>query len=208
MVSDSTQIDTEGQSDDAERPDDIIIAPTTGERVRFLKRARDTEGEFVRLEVVGEPGAPGPPEHVHEHQEEYFSVQAGTLAGSVDGEPFRRTAGEELTVWPGTPHEWGNGSDDNELRVLIEVRPAMRFEEVLEVFYGLDRDGKTNDQGLPNLLQLAVIGQEYWEDNHVTSPPPLVQKTLFAVLAPVGRLLGYEPHYPEYSPLNPEWKWK
>ena len=200
MASDSTQVDSEDQWN-AERPDDTIENPVAGERVTFLKRARDTDGEFVRLEVVAEPGAIGPPEHVHEHQEEYFSVQAGTLAGSVDGEPFRLSAGEELTVWPGTPHTWGNGGDD-ELRVLIEVRPARRFEEVLEVFYGLARDGKTDDEGLPNLLQLAVIGQEYWEDNHVTSPPPLVQKAMFAVLAPIGRLLGYKAYYPEYSPLD------
>jgi len=207
MASDNAQVDDTDRPDDEKRPDDTIEAPTTGERVTFLKRARDTDGEFVRLEVVAEPGASGPPEHVHENQEEYFSVQAGTLTGSVDGEPFQRSPGEELTVWPGTSHEWGNGSDDDELRVLIEVRPAMRFEEVLEVFYGLDRDGKTNEEGLPNPLQLAVIGQEYWEDNHVTSPPPGLQKALFTVLAPIGRLLGYQPHYPEYSPQSPAYKW-
>ncbi len=207
MAFDSTHVDATARSSHAERPNDTIENPIHGERVTFLERAGDTDGEFVRLEVVAEPGAPGPPEHVHEHQEEYFSVQAGTLAGSVDGEPFRLEAGEERTVWPGTPHTWGNGGDD-ELRVLIEVRPARRFEEVLEVFYGLARDGKTNEEGLPNLLQLAVIGQEYWEDNHVTSPPPLVQKVLFAVLAPLGRRLGYKPYYPEYSPMNPEWKWE
>ena len=200
MASDSTQVGTAGRSIDAERPDDTIENPVTGEQVTFLKRGQDTDGEFVRLEVVAEPKAPGPPEHVHEHQEEYFSVQAGTLEGSVDGEPFRLEVGEELTVWPGTPHTWGNGGDD-ELRVIIEVRPARRFEEVLEVFYGLARDGKTDDEGLPNPLQLAVIGQEYWGDNHVTSPPPLVQRAAFAVFAPIGRLLGYRAYYPEYSPL-------
>lgn len=201
MASEHPQIDSEDQWNEAERPDDTIVNPVAGERVTFLKRARDTDGEFVRLEVIGEPGAPGPPEHVHEHQEEYFSVQAGTLDGAVDGEPFRLSAGEELTVWPGTPHTWGNGGDD-ELRLLIEVRPARRFEEVLEVFYGLARDGKTDDEGLPNLLQLAVIGREYWDDNHVTSPPPIVQKVLFAVLDPIGRALGYQAHYPEYSPVD------
>jgi quercetin dioxygenase-like cupin family protein len=169
----------------------------------FLRRARDTDGKYVRLEVVAEPGAIGPPEHVHAHQEEYFHVLEGTLTGSVDRDPFRLEPGDELTVWPGTPHEWGNGGED-ELRMRIEVRPARRFEEVLEVFYGLARDGKTDDQGVPNPLQLAVIGREYWEDNHVTSPPPVLQKLLFAVLAPVGRALGYRPHYPAYRPRSME----
>lgn len=183
--------------------DDTIVNPATGERVTFLKRARDTDGEYVRLEVIAEPGAPGPPEHVHEYQEEYFQVLGGTLTGTVDGRPIRLDAGDEFTVWPGTPHAWGNGGD-GELRVRIEVRPARRFEEVLEVFYGLARDGKTDDRGVPNPLQLAVIAREYWEDNHVTSPPAVVQKLLFAVLAPIGRALGYRPHYPAYSPRNAE----
>lgn len=207
MASDSTRVARDGELADAEGCGDTIVNPVSGERVTFLQRADETGGEFTRLEVVAEPGATGPPEHVHEHQEEYFSVQAGTLTGSVDGEPFRLEAGEELTVWPGTPHTWGNDGDD-ELRVRIEVRPARRFEEVLEVFYGLARDDKTNDDGLPNLLQLAVIGREYWEDNHVTSPPPVVQKALFTVLAPFGRLLGYQAHYPEYCPRDPQWKWE
>lgn len=188
------------ESDENEVPPDVIHNPVTGERVQFLERARDTGGEYVRFEVTAEPGAIGPPEHVHEHQEEYFQVLEGTLSGTVDGEPIRLEAGDELTVWAGTPHEWGNGGDDR-LRARIEVRPARRFEEVLEVFYGLARDGKTDDHGVPNPLQLAVIGQEYWDDNHVTSPPPVVQKLLFAVLAPIGRAFGYRAHYSEYSPV-------
>lgn len=190
-----------GDSRRAGRPNDFIENPVTGERVTFLKRARDTGGEYVRLEVVAEPGASGPPEHVHEYQEEYSQVLEGTLTGAVDGEPIRLEAGDDLTVWPGTPHRWGNSDGDTELRVRIEVRPARRFEEVLEVFYGLARDGKTDDEGVPTPLQLAVIAREYWDDNHVTSPPPAAQKLLFAVLAPVGQALGYRAHYPEYSPL-------
>lgn len=203
MASEATQADDTDPLTDVERPDDTIENPIHGERVTFLKRARDTDGEFVRFEVVAEPGASGPPEHVHAKQEEYFQVRAGTLAGEVDGEPIKLEAGDEYAVWPGTPHTWGNGGDE-ELRVLIEVRPALQFEEMLEAFYGLARDGKLSESGGGNPLQLAVVGREYWETNHLASPPPLVQKAAFALLAPIGRLLGYEPHYPEYSPLPPE----
>ena len=31
-----------------------------------------------------------------------------------------------------------------------------------------------------------------------TSPPPWLQRALFAVLAPLGRALGRQPSYPEY----------
>lgn len=200
MASDRASVDGTDPSHGPGSAADTIENPVTGERVTFLKRARDTDGEFVRLEVVAQPGAIGPPEHVHERQEEYFKVRSGTLTGTVDGEPIRLDAGDEYTVWPGTPHEWGNGGDD-ELWVLIEIRPAMRFEAFLETMYGLARDGKVDEQGIGSPLQMAVIGRDYWEDNHLASPPPLVQKAAFAVLAPLGRLLGYKPYYPEYSPL-------
>lgn len=43
MASDSTLIDSDGQLDDAGRPDDTIENPVHGEAVTFLKRARDTD---------------------------------------------------------------------------------------------------------------------------------------------------------------------
>lgn len=183
-----------------ERSDDVIVNPVHGETVTFLKRARDTDGEYVRFEIRVEPGGSGPPEHVHEHQEEYFSVSSGTLTGRVDGEPIRLTAGEETTVWPGTPHTWGNASDDEELVVLAEIRPALQFEEMLETVYGMARDGMIGESGGGNPLQLAVFVDEYWETNHLTSPPPIVQKAMAAVLSPIARLFGYQAYYPEYSP--------
>jgi quercetin dioxygenase-like cupin family protein len=204
MASDSTQVDDAGPPHGAERPDDTIENPVHGETATFLKRARDTDGEFVRFEIHVEPGGSGPPEHVHENQEEYFQVREGTLTGRVDGDPIRLTAGEEYTVWPGTPHTWGNGSDDEELVVLAEVRPALQFEEMLETAYGLARDGMIDESGGGNPLQMALFADEYWETNHLTSPPPLVQKAMVTVLAPVARLLGYRAYYPEYSPISRE----
>ena len=69
-----------------------------------------------------------------------------------------------------------------------------------ETAYGLARDGKTDENGVPNLLQQAVTltgvnkGEIY-----LAWPPIPVQKIFLAALAPVGRLLGYKDHYPRYS---------
>lgn len=207
MATDTVHSPDAESTGDATTATDAIINPVTGEHITFLKRSRDTEGEFTRIEVLAEPNAIGPPEHVHPRQEEYFRVLSGTLSGRVDGENIRMEQREEFTVWPGTPHRWGN-DDDDELRVLIEMRPALQFEEFLETIHGLGRDGKTNAKGLPNPFQLAVFGQEYWNDVRVTRPPAIVQKAVYAVLGPIGRrLLGYKGYYPEYSPLNEESKW-
>lgn len=47
----------------------------------------------------------------------------------------------------------------DELRVRMELRPALDTETFLETFFGLARDGKTNAKakGIPGLLQIAVL---------------------------------------------------
>jgi hypothetical protein len=57
--------------------------------------------------------------------------------------------------------------------------------------YALATEGKTDDQGAPNLLQAAVVGRQHLDDFSLARPPYAVQRILFAVLAPVGRLAGY-----------------
>ncbi|MFC4436576.1 MULTISPECIES: cupin domain-containing protein [Natrialbaceae] len=176
----------------------VIENPIAGERVTFLRRGDDTDGELVELELVAEPFAAGPPEHVHDHQEEFFEILAGSVTGTLDGEPFTVSAGESFVVSAGTPHGWWN--DRNEaLRARVEVRPALEIAEFLETVYGLAADGKTNAKGIPNPLQMAVIADHYWETNDLVTPPDPIQKLVFGLLAPLGRLIGYRAFYPEYS---------
>jgi hypothetical protein len=71
----------------------------------------------------------------------------------------------------------------------------MRTETFFETIWGLAADGKNN----PGLLQIAVLGQAYADQFRLTSPPYGLQRALFFILAPVGRLLGYRAEYPQYS---------
>jgi hypothetical protein len=87
---------------------------------------------------------------------------------------------------------WNSGQDD--LRVVLDFRPAGRFAEFITTFFALARAGKTTKGGLPkNLLQLAVTFGEYRKAIHATRPPLAVQQLLFGVLVPIGRWLGYRP---------------
>lgn len=180
---------------------DVIDNPLMGEHVTFLQRGEDTDGDLLEIEVRAAPFASGPPEHVHEHQEEFFEIVSGTFTGLVDGEEIELTAGDTYTIPAGTPHRWWNAHDE-ELVGRVEVRPALEMAAFLETVYGLARDGKLTADGGGNLLQMAVIGQHYWDTNHLASPPAVVQKAAFAVLAPIGRLLGYRAYYPEYDPRH------
>jgi hypothetical protein len=87
-----------------------------------------------------------------------------------------------------------------EAHALVEYRPALRMETLFETLFGLGRDGKTDEEGSPRLLQGAVILEEYEDEYRLVRPPRPVQEALLAVLAPIGRLLGYRGHYPQYSP--------
>ena len=111
---------------------------------------------------------------------------------------------------PGTAHDWWNAGD-GEARVIVEVSPSARFEEaVLNTLlntllntFGLARDGKTNSKGIPNLLQVALFAREFEDVLYFTRPLRLVQRDLFAVLAPVARLLGYRGSYHGYTSRSP-----
>lgn len=60
--------------------------------------------------------------------------------------------------------------------------------------------GLFNEEGaVPNPLQMALLFNEHFDEGYLTTPPLLVQKVTFGVLAPVCRLLGYKAHYPKCS---------
>ena len=181
------------------RAGDEIYNPVQGDWIVFRQTARDTGGELMSGELVIAPSG-GNPLHVHPLQEEHFEVLFGTFGVQIGDEQRSLEEGEDATVAPGTPHRWFNEDDQQEARVLVRLRPALNTETFFETLYGLAKDGKTNENGAPNLLQQAVMlnginrGEIY-----LASPPVPVQKALLATLAPVGRLLGYKDHYPRYS---------
>ncbi len=177
---------------------DVIENPLTGERIVFTKSAADTNGELIEVVLVFSPNAAGPPEHVHPIIEERFRVIAGTLKVKKDGEEFTLNVGEEMVVEPGTAHAIWNESAE-EVRFEGQIRPALQMETFIETAFGLARDGKTNKDGMPNLLQAAVILQEYSDEMQLAGVPVFAQRLLAAVLAPIGKLLGYKARYPEYS---------
>ncbi len=181
------------------RAGEEIYNPVQGDWIVFRETAQDTSGELLSAELLVSPKAAGPPAHVHPLQEERFEVLSGIIRARLGNQERGLPEGERMTVAPGTPHTWWNDGEVD-ARVSLELRPALNIEVGFETIYGLARDGKTNRDGVPNLLQLAVMlsgvnrGELY-----LAHPPIPVQKALFAALAPVGRFLGYKDHYPKYS---------
>jgi hypothetical protein len=79
--------------------------------------------------------------------------------------------------------------------VRCEARPPSTLQAFLEDVAGLSRAGKLTRRGLPTpggLLEAAVLADHY-RDMVVLlfpSPPPAVQRVLFAPLARLGRRRG------------------
>ena len=103
----------------------------------------------------------------------------------------------------GVPHAWKNPSSEEELRLVSELSPPLVFETILETYFGLARDGKSTKQGIPkNPLQIAVLADEsrgMYYASRIPIAAPEGFLALLALLASVGRLLGYRARYPEYS---------
>lgn len=83
-----------------------------------------------------------------------------------------------------------------------QLSPGGRFGP--EVFFGLNRDGTTNRKGMPGLVQVAVIFRGLGDScPTLVRPAAIVQRVLFAALAPIGRIGGVRCTYAAYSPDHP-----
>lgn len=174
---------------------DIIEHPVTGEKVIFRKTAQDTGGELLQADLIVKPHGFVAAEHIHPLQEERFEVIAGSVRLRMNGIEKEIQKGESMIIPPRTPHLWWNGAD-LEAHVLVDVRPALRFEEFFETFFGLAQAGKVNKKtGLPNPLILALVMREFKKEIYLAQPPVLVQNVLFGVLGAIGRLCGYQGRY-------------
>jgi quercetin dioxygenase-like cupin family protein len=180
------------------RAGDEMVDPIAGSRMIFRKTAKETDGELLQLDLIGKAGWTAGPLHVHPYQEERFTVISGTLRSHVAGVERIHEAGEVVAAPAGSVHTvWNAGGEEEEVHALVEFRPALRQETVLETLAGLARDGKTNKAGAPkNPLRLALIAHDYEDEIYLTQPPLIVQRAIFGVLAEVGRLFGYKAEYP------------
>jgi uncharacterized cupin superfamily protein len=182
---------------------ETIENPVNGESITWVETARGSAGALLAFDLALRPGAGVAATHRHVRQEERFEVQAGTIGLEVAGAQRTLGAGEVATVPVGVAHRWWNAGQDQAL-VRVELRPALDTETFFEVLFGLSRDGRTNGKGIPGLLQIAVTVRALGDScSTLVAPPAAVQRVIFAVLAPIGRLRGRRPTYAAYSPDHP-----
>jgi len=184
------------------RSGDTLVNPVTGETVYFRRSSADTAGELVEIEVTVQPGGGVAAAHVHPFQTERFEVLQGTFEFRRGRRKVTATAGDVVTVEPGTVHSFRNVGETL-ASFVCEVRPALQFERFIETMFGLAADGKTNGKGMPSPLRLAVIANAHFDDLRLPYVPALAQKAALAAGAAVGRLAGFEPTYRPTPALEP-----
>jgi quercetin dioxygenase-like cupin family protein len=166
-----------------------IENPRTGQRMVFLQTGAETNGELLRIECFSPATGVDEPEHCHPRQESRTEVISGTLRFRVRDESQEVGAGQTHTISAGVPHSFGNYGAD-EAHWIAEFRPALRTDAFFESLFDLARRDKLNERGMPGLLQLAVSVPAFAQEIRVTRPPWLVQRALFGLLGPIGRLRG------------------
>lgn len=176
---------------------------------RFTVRGEDTAGEYVRFEATVHPRSDSsemdelshhrwlfdnPEEHLHPYQAESIEVLSGEYVVAMHGTEHPLTAGETITVPMHTPHRHWNPTR-RPIRVAHEHHPARQSEAIIETYYALAQAGRTDEGGLPNPLQTAVVNDTYPGHVYLTTLPIPIQRALIALFAPVGRLMGYQGSY-------------
>jgi quercetin dioxygenase-like cupin family protein len=173
---------------------DIIDNPVTGERIEFLRTARETGGELVEIEVTVQPNGFVAAAHVHPMQDERFEILEGSIEFQLEKQTMEAGPGDVVLVAAGTPHRFRN-TGDTPARFRTEVKPALQFEHLIETMFSLAAAGKTNRKGMPNPLRLAVIANAHFDDVRLPFPPAWLQRLGLAMGAPAGRVLGYRARY-------------
>lgn len=175
----------------------VLENPATGERVVNLTDPEAHPEGVLVAHLHVEPGGRVAAAHRHPTITERFHVLSGQVGFLLGDREETLGAGEEAEVPAGTLHDWWQAGEEP-AEVVVEVDPGLRFAEMVGTLFGLARDGKVDGRGLPHPLQLAVTAHAYRDVMVLASPPAWVQNVAFGILAPVGRVLGRKPYYPEY----------
>lgn len=180
---------------------DVFNNPITGEFGYIRLGTDETKGAALVADLRIRPGGAVLGAHYHPTIDERFTVLQGKIGFMRGDEKGVLQKGESADLPRGVPHDWWNASEE-EARVIVEVRPAARFEQMVTTLFNLAKEGKTDKKGVPNPLQMAVIAKEFADVVVFMSPPIWIQRTIFAALAPIGRLLGYRAIYPHHLKIS------
>ena len=164
--------------------------PASGERITVRQTAAETNGELLAIDL-GLPAGRRVPGglHIHPKQEERFEVVEGTMRFRMGRKRVVAGPGEVVVVPPGQKHDFANAGEEDAL-VRVEVRPALKMEQLFETAVGLAEQGRTMLGGIPRPLDLALFVEEFEDEVQRAFPPRWIQRLALAPLAWLARRRG------------------
>ena len=205
------EYDSEGRVAEllAQRITPVLYSPPQGEWAWMIPD--ESNGEIERGVAVSPAGNKGPIVHYHPNFDEHFKAAAGTWILKADAEEVKLNAGEDLLVKRGIVHTFRCEGEDGDFGVMeFDVIPAVGFGGMLKGFFGQQHDYNLNpSKDQVPLIQTMVSLRGYrtkmglsYTDLAIFVPPGKAVMTLISILsiviAPIGRLLGYKPDYPQH----------
>jgi quercetin dioxygenase-like cupin family protein len=164
----------------------VVENPVTGERIVFRQTSADTNGELVAIDLALPPGGHVPGLHVHPLQEERFEVTAGKMKFRYGMKTIVAGPGETVVVPAGKVHNFANAGDEPS-QCRVEIRPALKMEQLFETTVRLAKEGRTNSKGMPKPLDLALFVEEFKDEVRAPFPPAGVVKAVMAPLRALAR---------------------
>src|SRR5262249_40937532 len=134
----------------------IISNKITGETLQWAATAKDTGGKYLELSMAVLPKGLAAANHVHPNQDELFTIRKGTLKIQINNEVRLVFPGQSITVPKGTPHQWWNPSETENLSMDIRFTPALATEDFFEQFFGLCNDDKNKPDGMFRFWQMMA----------------------------------------------------
>lgn len=166
--------------------DRVIDNPISGERIVIRESGAQNGGRLLAFDLFLPPGGHVPARHVHPVQEERFTVVAGRMRFRLGRHTILAGSGDTVLVPAGAAHWFGNaGPQVSHARV--EVRPALRTEELFEATEAMGRRGHFPGTRLPRPSDLALVLLEFQRELAVPNVPAFLVRALLSPLAWRGR---------------------
>ena len=164
----------------------VIDNPISGERIVIQKSGAQTGGRLLAFDLFLPPRAHVPAGHVHPEQEERFTVIAGRMRFRLGRRTIVANAGETVVVPPGTAHWFGNPGPAV-VHASVEVRPALRMQELFEMTEAAADAGRFLGTRLPRLTDLALVLLEFQREVAVPDVPAFLVRLVLVPLAWLAR---------------------
>jgi quercetin dioxygenase-like cupin family protein len=172
----------------------VIVNPLSGEQITIRQTAAETGGLVLDWELLLAPGGQVPSSHAHPEQTETFTVLEGRMKFRVGWRRVLATPGQTVRIPPGTVHHFANAGPVP-ARIMVESRPALAMEELLETAAAMAQEQHAAGRALPRLVELALFMTDFEREVRAPFLPARLVRPVARRAARLARRRGLDTRY-------------